>query len=180
MVGCPNDDQKVIFELCRLFAAPKWNEGGRLGLQRPHACVRRRFSRTLAPLRLCITPPNCETNPISFKTCCPSKTNNKKISLFAKTKSYDDGQPTANLDGKPKRINNTKSTLDSPERPKTKPEQNQTKPFFSIQPLKASQAWSRLLKATQGKNNNHFFILPLRQRARKGEDCRGDECPAGK
>jgi hypothetical protein len=32
---------------------------------------------------------NCETNPISFKTCCPSNTNNEKISLLTKSKSYD-------------------------------------------------------------------------------------------
>ena len=44
----------------------------------------------------------------------------------------------------------------------------------------ATQAWSKLLKATQGKKHNHFFILPLRQRARESEECRGDECPAGK
>jgi hypothetical protein len=32
---------------------------------------------------------NCETNPISFKTCCPPNTNNENISLLTKSKSYD-------------------------------------------------------------------------------------------
>jgi hypothetical protein len=32
---------------------------------------------------------NDETNPISFKTCCPSMTNNEKISFFLKSKPYD-------------------------------------------------------------------------------------------
>jgi hypothetical protein len=34
-------------------------------------------------------PPNCETNPISSKTCCRSNTNNENISLLTKSKSYD-------------------------------------------------------------------------------------------
>jgi hypothetical protein len=33
---------------------------------------------------------NCETNPISFKTYCPPNTNNEKISLLTKSKSYDE------------------------------------------------------------------------------------------
>jgi hypothetical protein len=33
---------------------------------------------------------NCETNPISFKTCCPSNTNNEEISFLIKSKSYDE------------------------------------------------------------------------------------------
>jgi hypothetical protein len=32
---------------------------------------------------------NCETNPISFKTCCLPNTNNEKFSLLIKSKSYD-------------------------------------------------------------------------------------------
>jgi len=36
---------------------------------------------------------NCETNPISFKTSCPSSTNNEKISVLAKSKSYEAKDP---------------------------------------------------------------------------------------
>jgi hypothetical protein len=46
----------------------------------------------LAPLLLCsfaVKGRNCETNPISFKTYCPSNTNNEKFSLLTKSKSYD-------------------------------------------------------------------------------------------
>jgi hypothetical protein len=38
------------------------------------------------------------------------------------------------------------------------------------------RGFSSLVKATQAKINNHFFILPLWQRARKGEDCPAGKC----
>jgi hypothetical protein len=37
---------------------------------------------------LAFTPPNCETNPILFKTYCPPNTNNENFSLLTKSKSY--------------------------------------------------------------------------------------------
>jgi hypothetical protein len=42
------------------------------------------------PSRPCVKKSrNCETNPISFKTRCPSITNNEEISFLIKSKSYD-------------------------------------------------------------------------------------------
>jgi hypothetical protein len=45
--------------------------------------------RVFAPPRLCVKKGrNCETNPISFTTSCPSIANNENFSLLTKSKSY--------------------------------------------------------------------------------------------
>ena len=74
----------------------------------------------------------CETNPISFKTYCPSNANNEKISVFVKRKSYDLEDRAYDL-----------------QRRSTHPARRRC--------VKASQAWSSQVKAGQGVFEKNIF-----------------------
>jgi hypothetical protein len=116
------------------------------------------------------TPQNCETNPISFKTCCPSNTNIKFFSFLLKSKSYDPSRPCQNVaDPLPKMLPFKPLTSNDVTDVAAFPTSYTETPVADLPScpgilvikklLKASKAWLSLLKAAKAKINNHFYFL---------------------